>query len=102
MLNRVLPNGTVVPRDNQFTKNIAANGTQNHFFCAMLNEDWFTDERFNIECAKIDMVIMDQSDQFVTKPKPFGTRYIFKFINKGWIIISDVATIQSKSAFLPL
>ena len=85
MLNRVLPNGTVVPKDNQFTKNIAANGTQNHFFCKMLNEDWFTDERFDIECAAIDMVIVEDNDRFVTKPRPFGTRLVtFQIFNQNF------------------
>ena len=72
-LNRVLPNGTVVPKDNMFTQAAAEKGTQNFWFCKMLNSEWFSDSRFDIDCAIIEE--NEKAGNFLTKPKPFGERY---------------------------
>ena len=72
-LNRVLPNGTVVPKDNMFTQAAAEKGSQNFWFCKMLNSDWFSDSRFDIDCAIIEE--NEKAGNFLTKPKPFGERY---------------------------
>ena len=75
-LNRVLPNGTVVPKDNMFTQAAAEKGTQNFWFCEMLNSEWFSDARFDIDCAIIEE--NEKAGNFLTKPKPFGERYSWR------------------------
>jgi len=75
-LNRVLPNGTVVPKDNMFTQAAAEKGTQNFWFCKMLNSEWFSDARFDIDCAIIEE--NEKAGNFLTKPKPFGERYSWR------------------------
>ena len=81
-LNRVLPNGTVVPKDNMFTQAAAEKGTQNFWFCKMLNSEWFSDSRFDIDCAIIEE--NEKAGNFLTKPKPFGERYcIFPYFLNG-------------------
>ena len=66
---RVLANGTIARKENQFTKAIDDNGP--HFFCAAFNPDWFSEVRFDSECAVIEIPKM--VDGFITKPKPFGS-----------------------------
>ena len=48
-------------------------GSQNFWFCQILNPSWFDDTRFDKHCAIVQSDM--ESGNFVTKPKPFGDRY---------------------------
>mgnify|MGYP000487561023 CR=1 FL=1 len=79
-LNRVLPNGTVVKKDNQFTQAVDELGSQNFFFCKGLDDEWFSDVRFGLSCAQIETP--PEKSGFITKPRPFGSNqeqfYLFE------------------------
>ncbi|CAG5109943.1 Oidioi.mRNA.OKI2018_I69.chr2.g4411.t1.cds [Oikopleura dioica] len=65
-LNRVLPDGTIVAKNNTFTT--AVSEVERHWFCMMLDESWFTDIRFTSRCAPVE----PNKDGFQTKAKPFS------------------------------
>jgi len=65
-LSRVLPNGSIVAKNNTFTNFVST--VEPFWFCTILEDSWFTDVRFTSKCAPVEPA----QDGFQIKAKPFS------------------------------